>query len=578
MNAPSILLRIPRQSGWRAFSDPIEVFSAGTAHDVIPCLERVERAVQAGRWAAGFVCYEAAAAFGLPVHAAPATLPLVWFGVFPDSGVSIIERLASTSPYRTGPWTSSVTDDEYLAAIRAIKDHIAAGDTYQINYTFRLVAEFAGNPLALLIDLDAAQRGPWGAYVDIGSHAVCSASPELFVLRDGARLECRPMKGTSPRGLWSDDDLGRARELQRSEKNRAENVMVVDMTRNDLGRIAASGTVHVPALFEVERYPGQWQMTSTVVADAPGAALPELFAALFPSGSVTGAPKHSSMGIIQRLESGPRGVYTGAIGCVGPDGKAHFNVGIRTVTVDRARGQAEFGVGSGIVWDSVAEDEFAECLNKAAMLARRPLSFQLIETMGWDGKGGIARLPLHLARMRASAQYFGFDVPSEDDLAALLIAAADNRQVAATVRLLLARDGTTVCEFKPISELPGVLRVATAADPVSSGDVFLFHKTTRREVYERARAARPDVDSVLLWNERREATEATEANVVVEIGGKRLTPQLSCGLLPGVFRAELLARGEIQEGIVRVDDLSRATGIWLINSLRGWMPARLVKA
>jgi para-aminobenzoate synthetase/4-amino-4-deoxychorismate lyase len=318
-------------------------------------------------------------------------------------------------------------------------------------------------------------------------------------------------------------------------------------------------------------------MTSTVVADAPDVTLAAMFAALFPSGSVTGAPKHSSMNIIKRLEAGPRGIYTGAIGCIGPAGVAHFNVAIRSVTIDRGLGRAEFGVGSGIVWDSIAEGEFAECLNKAAMLARRAPSFQLIETMRWDGNGEIMRLPLHLARLQASAEYFGFEVPAREDLTSMLIAAADNRRSEVKVRLLLWRDGRTVCECQPITPSPSVLRVGLAAEPVRSDDVFLFHKTTRREVYERARAARRDVDGVLLWNERGELTEATEANVVVEIDGRRLTPQLSCGLLAGALRAELLARGEIEDAIVRIDDLSRASSIWLINSLRGWMPATLVQ-
>jgi para-aminobenzoate synthetase/4-amino-4-deoxychorismate lyase len=282
------------------------------------------------------------------------------------------------------------------------------------------------------------------------------------------------------------------------------------------------------------------------------------------------------MEIIRRLESAPRGIYTGAIGCVSPDGNMHFNVAIRSVTVDRGRGEAEFGVGSGIVWDSAAEDEFAECLNKAAMLTRRVHSFQLLETMRWRRTGGITRLDLHLERLRASAEYFGFDCPPVEHLRAAVAAPSDIQSPEARVRLLLSRDGNAACEFHPLNPVPAVMRVALAPEPVSSGDVFLFHKTTRREVYNRARASRPEADSVLLWNERGEVTEATEANVVLEIEGRRLTPPVACGLLPGVFRAELLRREEIQERVIQLDELRRATSVWLISSVRGWMPALLL--
>ena len=574
-----VLLRTQGERGWRSFSNPTHVFVARTSEDVVSCLEDVQRAVrQSGCWAAGFVVYEAAGAFGLPVAVAarPSSLPLVWLGIFPPDHVTLRERLDPGSGYSAGRWQPSIDKARYLTAVHAIKARIAAGDTYQINYTFRLTAPFSGDPISLLGDLDAAQKGPWGGLVDIGTHAICSASPELFYRLDGDRIECRPMKGTAPRGRSADEDLRRARALQRSEKNRAENVMVVDMTRNDLGRIARTGSVVVPSMFDVERYPGQWQMTSTVAADT-AADVARLFEALFPSGSVTGAPKRSSMAIIRDLETGPRGVYTGAIGCLSPDGRAHFNVAIRTVVIDRERGHAEFGVGSGVVWDSVDSDEYDECLNKTAMLARRQEQFRLLETLRWSLSEGFVRLDLHLERMRASADYFGFEHPDEHQLEAGLASAVRNHDRAVRVRMLADRDGSVRVEALPLNPTPDPMRVALAAEPVSSSNVFLFHKTTRREVYERARAARPDLDAVLLWNEREEITEATEANLIVEIDGRRVTPPIECGVLPGVLRAELLQVDEIEEGIVRRGDLPRANRIWLISSLRGWMRARLVK-
>jgi len=570
-----VLLRIPGERGWRSFSNPTQIFSARSAEAVIACLDDVQRAVeQTGCWAAGFVAYEAAAGFGLPVaNADTLSLPLAWFGIFPPDGVALRERLDPGTGYSAGRWQPSMDRARYLAAVHEIKSRIAAGDTYQINYTFRLTATFRGDAISLLGDLDDAQRGPWGGYVDIGTHAICSASPELFFLLHGNRLECRPMKGTAPRGRSAEEDLRRAAALQQSAKNRAENVMVVDMTRNDLGRIALTGSVSVPSMFEVERYPGQWQMISTVAASTATTDLSRLFEALFPSGSVTGAPKRSSMAIIRDLETGPRGIYTGAIGCLTPGGRAHFNVAIRTVVIDRERHQAEFGVGSGIVWDSVDTDEYEECVNKAAMLTRRQEPFRLLETLRWSDSEGFIRLDSHLARMRASADYFGFDQPAEARVRAQLDSAVANRYRDARIRILLDRDGNPEIEAHELAAAPDPMRVVLAAEPVSTSDVFLFHKTTRRDVYERARSARPDMDAVLLWNERGEITEATEANIVLEMSGRRVTPPIDCGVLPGVLRGELLNAGEVEERVIQRDDLPRASRIWLISSVRGWMPA-----
>ncbi len=421
------------------------------------------------------------------------------------------------------------------------------------------------------------------------------------------------MKGTAARGWWPAQDTARGEELQRSEKNRAENVMIVDMVRNDLGRIARTGSVSANPLFAVARYPLQWQMTSRVTAVAPDATLLDLFGAMFPSGSVTGAPKHSAMGIIRDLESTPRGIYTGAIGYVSPGGRAHFNVAIRTVVVDREKGEAEFGVGSGVVWDSVDRDEYDECLIKAAMLAgsrfhvpgsrfsvqgsgfgardsglgardsmripayvtgERP-GYQLLETLLWTQEEGFALLERHLERICASAACFGFPCDVAELRAVLNEAVADLHRPA-KVRLLLESDGTVACEALDLSALPDrPLHAALAPTPIDRFNLFLFHKTTRREVYEAAKASRPEAEAVLLWNADGEVTEATDFNVVIENDGRKVTPPLACGLLPGVMRAELLERGEIWERRITVDELRAAPRIWLINSVRGWVECKL---
>lgn len=353
--------------------------------------------------------------------------------------------------------------------------------------------------------------------------------------------------------------------------------MVVDMTRNDVGRIARVGSVTAPALFEIERYPRQWQMTSTVTADIGTTALEDLFAALFPSGSVTGAPKHSSMAIIRDLERAPRGVYTGAIGCLSPDGQSHFNVAIRTVVVDRRTGIAEFGVGSGVVWDSVDRAEYDECVNKASILAPGPSAFSLLESLRWDPDGGYALLERHLDRLRESADYFDIPAPHGPVLRDALDAEVVGRTSAAKVRLLVGADGQVRTESADPGVTRALWRVAFALEPVSSRDVFLYHKTTNRQAYERARASRPDADAVLLWNERGEVTESPDANLVVELDGRRWTPPVDAGLLAGTFRAHLLASGDVAERRLSRGDVSRAPRLWLVNSVRGWMDAVLVE-
>jgi para-aminobenzoate synthetase/4-amino-4-deoxychorismate lyase len=576
MGAPEVLIRTPWSGPWWSFTAPDAVFEARRLSDVRPCLAEVDAAVRTtGGIAAGFVSYEAAGAFGLPVSSPPGNaLPLVWFGVYPASRVASVPAVVAAGRHAVGAWSASISHAEYLDGIRRIRAQIADGNTYQINYTWRLSSPFVGDPRSLLIDLDDAQRGRWSAYLDIGRHVICSASPELFFALEGSRIVCRPMKGTTRRGLAAADDQRRSRELHESPKNRAENVMVVDMTRNDLGRIARVGSVAVPALFEVEPYPAQWQMVSSVTAEIDGPTLPALFDALFPSGSITGAPKHRSMQIIREVERGPRGIYTGAIGVYARD-RAHFNVAIRTVDIDRETDTAEFGVGSGIVWDSVDDDEFDECLVKASILTRQEPSFELLETMAWSPEDGFALLDGHLDRLMASAGYFGVAGVNVEHLRASLARAVAGCATRQKVRLLVGRDGTSRIEVSTLVPVRQPLRSVLAPAPIAMDDVFLYHKTTRRAVYEEARRQCPEADTVILWNARGEITEATEANVVVEIEGKAVTPPVESGLLPGVMRKYLLASGEIGERRVSVADLRAASRIWLINSVWGRVRANL---
>jgi para-aminobenzoate synthetase / 4-amino-4-deoxychorismate lyase len=586
-----LVLRTPL-GGWRRFRNPRRIIAAREAGRVRAALSEVDAAVKAGDYAAGFITYEAAAAFGLPVRAPEGPIPLVCFGLFAVEDIDIVHRLPGGAGATLGDWEPSIDHAEYLNAVEEIKARIEAGDTYQINFTFRLTAPFSGDPAAVTRDLHAAQAGPWSAYVEAEDYAFCSASPELFFSRDGQRLVCRPMKGTWPRGLWPAQDLAHGDALRHSAKNRAENVMIVDMVRNDLGRVATVGSVRPVRLFDVERYPMQWQMTSTVEALALEPELATLFEAMFPCGSITGAPKHSSMRIIRDLETTPRGIYTGAIGYVSPHGHSHFNVAIRTVSIDRRAGRAEFGVGSGVVWDSVDRDEYEECLLKAAVLhpttplgsvashsavsyvVPDPAPFKLLETLAWTPAQGFVLLDAHLRRLRSSADCFGF--PCElDEVRRLLNGAVEDLRGPAKVRLMLESTGSVLCEAVDLTPLPDPLLLALAAEPIDRSSVFLYHKTTSRSVYERARASEPGADSVVLWNDCGDITEATESNIVIQRSGRKVTPPIECGLLPGILRAELLASGEIIEECISKDDLLGAEAIWLINSVRGWMAGRL---
>ncbi len=575
--APDLHFAFPDAEGYirsRAFADPLRIIVAERLDQVLPALRAAQSEAQAGRYVAGYVAYEAAPAFDHAlVTRPPSDLPLLWFGVF---AAPVDRDPPAGGAFTVGAWQPTVDQPAYRAHIAAVRAAIARGETYQTNYTIRLRASFAGDDRALYERLRAAQRARYCAYLNLGRFRILSASPELFFTWRAGAIVTRPMKGTARRGRTLAEDERAAQWLRESLKNRAENLMIVDLLRNDLGRIAEIGTVHVPALFAVERYPTVWQMTSTVAARTrPDVALVDIFRALFPCGSITGAPKASTMRLIAELEDSPRGVYCGAIGVIEPGGAATFNVAIRTVTIDASTGTAEYGVGGGITWDSDASDEYDEVLAKAALLTEPPPTFELLETLRLE-HGDYALRERHLQRLSESARYFGVPLESARVEAALDDHARQYPRESRRVRLLVTHDGTPRVESCPLDPLPAApLPVALARSPVSRADRLLYHKTTRRAVYESQRAALPEVFDVLLWNEAGEITEFTTGNVVLELDGRRWTPPVASGLLPGTFRAALLDQGAIVERVLTRDDLDRASRIWLINSVRGWVEVRL---
>ncbi|RCK77161.1 MAG: Para-aminobenzoate synthase, aminase component [Anaerolineae bacterium] len=577
---PEIILYDATRAKWLRFCQPEAIFETDQVDQVCPLLKTIEQKVTAENlYAVGFLSYEAAPAFdpAFRVREDPLRFPLLWFGLFPTFQIIDLTSYQSHS-FRISHWSPTTSREEYTNAIRSIKRNIAQGLTYQVNYTIRLNTQFEGDPKGLFRQIVSAQKANYPAFLDLGDFVICSASPELFFEVHDGHVVCRPMKGTARRGLSSQEDQSQATALFHSEKNRAENVMIVDMIRNDLGRIAKVGSVKTTRLFEIERYPTVWQMTSTVEADTD-ASLTELFTALFPCASITGAPKISTMKIIAQLETEPRRIYTGCIGFITPEKRAQFNVAIRTILIHRRTGMAEYGVGGGIVWDSTSEGEYEECQIKARLLTHVEPEFDLLETMLWTAQEGYFLLAGHLSRLEASAAYFKYPFPQSAIEKALSEAESSFSSSPQRVRLLLNAKGEVRLQSQPLIPLPEPQRLVLAKHPIDSKNVFLYHKTTFREAYEKERAentASTKGCEILFWNERGEVTESEIANLVVRLKGRLLTPPLTSGLLPGVFRQWLLDRGEIEEHLIHLSDLAHCEELFLINSVRKWRRAVLV--
>lgn len=553
--------------------------TASSPAEVLPALHRVEEAVARGLHAAGFVSYEAAAGLDTGLATRPAAgFPLLWFGLFSER--SALDPSAEVPPaeaYQTSGWTTSLDGAEHARAVASIRELIACGHTYQVNFTMRQHFRFTGDPAAFYSDLRRCQPTPYSAYIDTGRFQILSASPELFFsLREGV-LTTRPMKGTAGRGRWWQEDEEAKQKLRESPKERAENLMIVDLLRNDMGMVSTTGSVRVNSLFDVETLGTVHQMTSTIQSRLKdGVGLTGLFQALFPCGSVTGAPKKRTMEIIAELEDSPRGVYTGCIGYVSPGDEAQFSVAIRTIVIDAATGRGELGIGSGVTFDSQADAEYAECLAKGRFAREKPREFHLIESLLFDEGKGYFLLERHMERLKRSAAYFAFTLEAGgaekalEEIGSHLIGKQK-------VRLLLSRTGEIACEAAPIGAESGgkELTVTFARRTADSADPFLYHKTTSRSLYAEEAALRPDCADVLFINERGEVTEGTISNIVARIGGELVTPPLCCGLLPGVFREELLENGEIRERVICREELETAEEIFLVNSVRKWRRVQL---
>ena len=576
---PFVLLDDARRDGGaELFMRPVGIIEATSPDQMRPALDRLRSALSDGHWAAGFVGFEAGYALELRLRQRfrfPADgLPLLWFGLFERRErltPGEVDALLGDGRATIGSLRPRLDRTAYEAMVRRAQTLIAAGDIYQANVTFAADVEFDGHPVALYRRLRAAQAAPHGALLHTGSGWALSFSPELFFALDDGRLTTRPMKGTAARSPTADNAVAAA--LAADPKNRAENLMIVDLLRNDLSRVAVAGSVAVDELFRVETYPTVHQMTSTVSATlAPGRSGVDVFETLFPCGSVTGAPKIRAMEVIAELEPAPRGLYTGSIGRLGPDGSADFNVAIRTLIIPGDRRRALLGLGAGIVADSEPEAEWAECLTKAAFLERAPRRFDLIETLRFDPADGPLRLARHLDRLERSAVHWRFAFHRDRVLESIKAATHELAQPS-RIRVLLAADGEVAVQASPLPPAPAEpVEVALAPLGVAATDPRLFHKTTDRDFYDAPRRTSGAFE-LLFVNDRGELTEGSFTNLFVPRDDMLLTPPLAAGLLPGVLRAELLDQGAAVEAPLAPVDLPAE--FFIGNSLRGLIRARL---
>jgi para-aminobenzoate synthetase/4-amino-4-deoxychorismate lyase len=577
------------------FTHPIAFLAAYTLDDIPDLFRRIELALSEGHHVAGYLSYECGYHFErFDESPLPQQIPLAWFGVYTRPVIFNHESGSFEGPSPSLPGIAShapipqafaanaqlvITEDEYTAKIHRIESYIEAGDTYQVNFTDSVAARTSLTPAEAFAALSTSQPVSYSALLNVAGHHVLSLSPELFFRIEDGRIATRPMKGTMPRGLDLTEDEQQSTRLRNDEKNCSEHIMIVDLLRNDLGRICEAGTVQVERLFDVEHYATLLQMTSTISGKLrPQLGYYDIFRALFPSGSITGAPKIRTMQIIRELERSPRGIYTGCIGHIAPNGSATFNVAIRTLVMQS--GLAHMGVGGGIVADSIPADEYRECLLKASFLTRKRHDFQLIETMFVESNN-IALFPLHLDRLEASARYFDFNFDrAEAETTITQYASQLPADQSHRLRLLLDSAGELTLTSVPFTRDDAPITIRISEQRTRSTDVFLRHKTTDRDLYDRslAEARAAGYDELLFLNERDELTEGTISNLFIERNGKLLTPPLSSGVLPGIYRRHILETNpNAEEQTLTLADLNSADTIYLCNALRGMRRVRMLE-
>jgi para-aminobenzoate synthetase / 4-amino-4-deoxychorismate lyase len=586
-----LLLDILKQQSALLFENPRDIVTCTRLEDVAACLARLEEAQADGLFAAGYLAYELGFAFEekLKSRFQETGEPLLWFGLYerPQSiglteAKALLADAADENEINVSQPEFDIGRVAYDRVFGRVQDHLAKGDIYQVNLTMRARSHFQGSSEQLFLDLMRRQPVEFAAFIRMSDRTVLSLSPELFLERQGERLRTRPMKGTAPRGRCASEDGRIERELANDPKQRSENTMIVDLMRNDLSRIADTGSVRVTKLCDVERYQSLHQMTSTVEARVPETiGFAKVIEHLFPCGSITGAPKLSAMQIAHDLETGPRGVYTGSIGYLAPGGDFRLNVAIRTMVLHN-NGAMEAGTGSGVVYDSGAGPEYDECVLKLKFLTEETPDFDLIETMAYDPGEGYLLLDRHLQRLQKSAAYFGFQFDEEKIRTELSQRASDFSR-AQRVRLLLGADGDisiSSTDLTPVDQTT-VFNLVLASERTASTDRFLYHKTTNRAFYDDTRMryqAETGCQEVLFENEQGFLTEGSYMTLFIRKNGRLLTPALQHGVLPGTFRAGLLECGVALEADLTRQDLEEANEIFVGNSVRGLVRGRLISA
>ncbi|WP_208993024.1 aminodeoxychorismate synthase component I [Roseibium sp. TrichSKD4] len=573
----------------RLFQSPLDVITCNDLTRVSEALQAVERARKSGKHVAGYLTYELGYAFEekLAGRWKNTGEPLLWFGVY-EGPVSLSlketrELLSGTEPRESGKVSVSGFDmdkREYEDSFREVQNNLAKGDIYQVNLTMRAGLQHEGAPEHLFSDLLSRQPVAHAALVKTVDRSILSVSPELFLERRANTLRTRPMKGTAGRGRTIAEDRSITANLARDPKQRAENTMIVDLMRNDLSRICRAGSVKVTSLCDVERYRTVHQMTSTIEGELEAdVQFPKIIEHLFPCGSITGAPKLSAMMIADRLETSPRGVYTGSIGAMEPNGDFAFNVAIRTLDL-KSNGTGVAGTGSGVVFDSGAGPEYDECALKLKFLSSDLPGVGLIETFAYLPEEGFLLLERHLNRLARSAKYLGF-VFEEERLRGELFKEVKSSSGALRVRLEMAEDGTASIQAMPLVTASDdtVWKLCLADEPVDSGNAYLFHKTTHRAFYDETRtrmAAELSAQEVLFVNENGFLTEGSFTTLFVKKNGKLLTPALEHGLLPGILREALLDKRLAYEADLRPEDLITAEALFVGNSVRGLIRSELM--
>jgi len=611
VQAPFVLLEnsLDQSEGGHLFQDPHEIITAHSLDEIAPAFDQISNALTEGHFVAGYMTYELGLAFEEKLQQqlikkcdvlTEETQPLLWFGVFKEKlDISrddieswLEDQLQDDLKKSELKISVDETLESYKEKFETVKENIKSGDIYQMNLTFKGRIESITKPLALYEKMRRTQPVEYASIIVTEDKTILSASPELFIRCKEGEIETRPMKGTMKRGTSVEQDKVHSDFLKADEKSRAENLMIVDLMRNDFGRVSELGSVEVSDLFNVETYPSLHQMVSIVKAKLKeDLSIFEQIKALYPAGSITGAPKIRAMELIDELEETPRGVYTGAIGYFAPGNEYIFNVAIRTIELDR-EGHGTIGIGSGLVYDSDVEAEYAECLLKMQFLTKETPEFSLLETMAYSSKGGIVLLDDHLKRLEKSAAYFLYPF-DKDKILSLLDFITEQASVylgsqsLLKLRLLLHKNGNitiTPTEVKAIDE-ETVWNISLAKEEMQSKNLFLYHKTTNRAFYDDARIAMQEqakkdggekLDEVIFQNEKGEITEGSFTNIFVKINGELKTPAIESGLLPGTLRQSLIEQGKVTEQVLTIKDLRKTEEIYVGNSVRGLIKAKLI--